>query len=82
MRADEVFEFTVQLYDYTWPLLTQGERKTVVARSACEAAQRLLGEDLITHGQIDDLRANVWRIGPQHQPIRTPLYRKRAAPSR
>lgn len=76
MTANDTFEFSVQQYEHDGAggLSLIAEPVKVTARSALEAGQQVLGEDLVLHGAPHHLRAKVWRIGEDFKPIDTLLY--------
>jgi hypothetical protein len=47
----------------------------VDALSATDAAERALAETLIVHGQPDQVRAKVWKLDENYQPVSVLLYR-------
>ena len=79
LADDDKVEFSVQEYDQDGSgTLTPSNKVTVSARSALEAAQLVLGEDLVLHGPAHLARVKVWRIGDDFQPIATVLYQVQA----
>lgn len=72
------FEFTVQVFhhDKNNKISLLPGAHAVVACSAEKAASRVLREELHSIGDVSEVRARVWRLGPDGQPITSMLYRR------
>jgi hypothetical protein len=77
MQRTEQFEFTVESYN-TNPLgrPQQTEIRTVTAATPEAAAAKVLQEQLFRIGNVDRLRATVWRLDEGGQKLETKLYFK------
>ena len=75
MQHAEQFQFTVESYN-TDPngRAQQTDRQEVVAATAEAAAAKVLQEQLFRIGNVQRLRAMVWRIGADGRRIETKLY--------
>lgn len=77
MQRTEQFEFTVESYNIN-PLgrPQQTESQSVTAATPEAAAAKVLQEQLFRIGNVERLRATVWRMGTDGQRVETKLYHK------
>jgi hypothetical protein len=77
MQRTEQFEFTVESYN-TNPLgrPQQTESQCVTAATPEAAAAKVLQEQLFRIGNVERLRAMVWRLDDDGQRLETKLYFK------
>ncbi|MDB5535728.1 hypothetical protein ABIB57_001848 [Devosia sp. UYZn731] len=77
MQRTEQFEFTVESYN-TNPLgrPQQTESQCVTAATPEAAAAKVLQEQLFRIGNVERLRATVWRLDAAGQRVETKLYFK------
>jgi hypothetical protein len=77
MQRTEQFEFTVESYN-TDPLgrPQQTDSQNVMATTPEAAAAKVLQEQLFRIGNVERLRATVWRLGADGGRVETKLYLK------
>jgi hypothetical protein len=77
MQRTEQFEFTVESYN-TNPLgrPQQTESQSVMAATPEAAAAKVLQEQLFRIGNVERLRATVWRLDADGKRLETKLYFK------
>ena len=77
MTNAEQFQFTVEAYTREpGGRAQQSEAYRVTAPTPEAAAAKALYEQLYPIGDVNRLRAKVWRMGPDQKPIVTLLYLK------